>query len=73
MISSARPALKFLGFGYAGKCKILNFKLHKISKFKLREISKFQNFKSRARLAVSIKFQMPNGREWAKIVHLSAL
>ncbi|WP_298023120.1 hypothetical protein [uncultured Campylobacter sp.] len=45
MISSARPALKFLGFGYAGKRKILNFKLHKILKFKLREISKFQNFK----------------------------
>ena len=66
MISSARPALKFLGFGYAGKCKILNFKLHKILKFKLREISKFQNFKSRARLAVSINSKRQMGADRLK-------
>ena len=66
MISSARPALKFLGFGCAGKRKILNFKLHKILKFKLREISKFQNFKSRARLAVSINSKRQMGADGLK-------
>jgi hypothetical protein len=66
LISSARPALKFLGSGCAGKRKILNFKLHKILKFKLREISKFQNFKSRARLAASINSKRQMGADGLK-------